>query len=62
MNYRILYFFHDQNVAILAHGLTKEKKVSAADINRAIERKKQYEQDPAKHRADFEVPEDPDDL
>jgi hypothetical protein len=62
VNYRILYFFHDQNVALLAHGLTKEKKLPAADINRAIERKKQYEQDPDKHRADVEVPEDPDDL
>jgi hypothetical protein len=47
---------------LLAHGLTKEKKVPDAVIDRAIKRKKQYEQDPEKHKAGFEVPEVPDDL
>ena len=32
LNYRILYFFHGRNVAILGHGLTKEDKVPKADI------------------------------
>ncbi len=50
VNYRILYFFHGRDVAILAHGLTKEATVSLGDIERAIERKKQYEQDPHGHR------------
>ena len=62
VNYRILYFFHGQNVALLAHGLTKEKKVPDVDINRAIERKKQYEQNPKKYKAEFEIPETPDNL
>lgn len=62
VNYRILYFFHGQNVALLAHGLTKEKKVPDSDIDRAVERKKRYEQDPEKHKAKFELPESPDDL
>jgi len=58
VNYRVLYFFHGQNVALLAHALTEEKRVPDADIERAIERRNQYEQDPQKHRATFEVPED----
>jgi phage-related protein len=62
VNYRVLYFFHGQNVALLAHGLTKEKKVPDADIDRAIARKKQYERDPEKHRAEFNLPENPEDL
>ena len=49
MQYRILYFFHGRNVAILAHGLVKEKEVPDADINRALERKTKFEQDPEKH-------------
>ena len=49
VNYRILYFFHGQNVAILGHALTKEAKVSPADIQRAIERKKRFESDPEAH-------------
>ena len=39
INYRLLYFFHGQNVAVLAHGLTKEAEVPTADIERALERK-----------------------
>lgn len=58
VNYRILYFFHGQNVALLAHGLTKEKKVPDADIDRATARKNRYEKDPTKHRAEIEVEED----
>jgi len=49
VNYRVLYFFHGRNVAILAHGLTKEKEVPKSDINRAIERKKRFENDPENH-------------
>jgi hypothetical protein len=32
VNYRILYFFHGQQVAILAHGLTKEGEIPIGDI------------------------------
>lgn len=39
VQYRILYFFHGQNVAILAHAITnKEEAVPAIDIGRAQER------------------------
>ena len=51
VNYRILYFFHGRDVAVLACGLTKEKEVPAAEIERVMTRKKRYEQDPQTHRA-----------
>src|SRR5437016_2231536 len=49
MNYRILYFFHGRNVAILGHALTKEDKVPKADIERAIRRRNAFEADPVLH-------------
>lgn len=51
VNYRVLYFFHKdtQTAAILAVGLTKESKVPDRDINLAIARKANFEQDPAAH-------------
>lgn len=49
VNYRLLYFFHGKNVAILAHALTKEDVVPPADIERALERKRAFEAHPAKH-------------
>ena len=49
VNYRILYFFHGQAVAILAHGLPKEDEVPDSDIERAIQRKEAFANDPAKH-------------
>jgi phage-related protein len=62
VQYRILYFFHGRNVAILAHSLTKEDKVPGVDINRAIERKRKYEQNPKRHTAIEALPQNPDDL
>jgi phage-related protein len=49
VNYRVLYFFHGRNVALLAHALTKEDVVSDADINRALERMQRYARSPEKH-------------
>lgn len=49
VNYRVLYFFHGRGVAILAHGLTKEKAVPKADIERAITRMRRFEADPQAH-------------
>jgi phage-related protein len=49
VNYRILYFFHGQNVAVLAHSLTKEAKVPKSDIERAIRRMGAFEKDPDGH-------------
>ncbi len=49
MQYRLLYFFRGRQVAILAHSLTKEDKIPAVDIERAIKRKKLFEANPKQH-------------
>jgi len=49
VNYRLLYFFHGKNVAILAHGLTKEDVVPDIDIERALQRKRAFEAHPDRH-------------
>ena len=49
VNYRILYFFHGRSLAIPGHALTKEGKVPAADIDRAIRRKRAFEASPREH-------------
>jgi len=49
VQYRILYFFHQRQVAILAHSLTKEDTIPVADIERAIKRKNLFESNPRKH-------------
>lgn len=56
VNYRILYFFHGQNVAILAHALTKEDKVPDAAIDRAVEYKSAFESNPVAHTHEEDVP------
>ena len=49
VNYRILYFFHGREAAILAHGLTKEKAIPKGDLATAKERKRRLEGDPELH-------------
>ena len=54
VQYRLLYFFHGRQVAILAHSLTKEDKVPEAEIKRAIRRKKLFEANPKAHTYESE--------
>jgi len=42
VNYRMLYFFHGRNVAVLAHAITKENEIAVVEINRAVERKRAF--------------------
>ena len=49
VNYRILYFFHGRNVAILANACTKEGEVPTVEIATALERKIAFLADPEKH-------------
>lgn len=50
VQYRILYFFSGQNVAILAHAITKdEDRVPDTEIERAIQQKAEFEANPAVH-------------
>lgn len=53
INYRMLYFFHGQNVAVLAQGFTKEDKVPVTEINYASEARKLVESDPKRYTATF---------
>ena len=49
VNYRILYFFHGRNVAVLAHAITKEDEIAIVEINRAVERKRAFVANPIAH-------------
>ena len=58
INYRILYFFHGQNVALLCHALTKERAIPPADLTRAKARKVTFEKDPTLHTASYRFKDD----
>lgn len=49
VHYRLLYFFHGRQVAILAHALAKKGKVPDVDIERAVLRRRALEKDPELH-------------
>ena len=49
VNYRLLYFFHGNVAAVLAHGCTKEAAVDESDIDRAIVRRTRFLSDPEGH-------------
>lgn len=49
INYRMLYFFHGKNAAVLSHGLTKERQIPPVEIERAARRMRQYLTDPARY-------------
>ena len=51
VNYRLLYFFHGQAIAILSHGLTKEAEVPPKEIDKAIERMNRFKTNPKKYSA-----------
>jgi phage-related protein len=49
VNYRILYFHHGGDAAVVAHALTKDATVPDPDIERALTRKARFEQEPETH-------------
>jgi len=50
VQYRIFYFFHGQNVAILSHGIIKEQSaVPDSEIEQAIRRKQKFVENPEAH-------------
>jgi phage-related protein len=49
VHYRVLYFFHKQIAAVVAHGVVKQSAVPERDINLAIRRKMRFEANPVKH-------------
>lgn len=48
-NYRMLYCFHGRTAAVVSHGIVKQKKVPAKEVNLAIVRKGLFEADPEAH-------------
>lgn len=56
VQYRILYFFHGRDVAVLAHGIVKSgAAVPHIDIERAIVMKRAFEIKPAAHTFEMEL-------
>jgi len=49
VNYRTLYFFHGRQLAVISHGITKERAVPAIEIDRAIRRRANFARDPRGH-------------
>jgi phage-related protein len=49
VNYRILYFFHENTAAVVSHGLTKKQRVPPKEIDRAIAAKRRFTQAPERH-------------
>ena len=54
-NYRILYFYHGRQVAILAHAATEEAAILRSDLARALSRKVVFEADPVAHTHEEEI-------
>ena len=49
IHYRILYFFHGRNIAIVSHGLVKERVVPAVEIDLALARRSKFVANPERH-------------
>jgi len=56
LNLRCLYFFFGAMAVVISHGFSKEGSVPASEIDRAIERKRKFEEDPEPHIALWERP------
>ena len=55
VNYRILYGFVGKDVVLVSHGITKVKKVPAAEIDRAVERLAKYEENPHRYSVEEDL-------
>jgi phage-related protein len=49
INYRILYFFHRNQAAVVSHGIVKEKRVPPEEIELAIQRQQAFAKNPSLH-------------
>ncbi|MGH9406889.1 MAG: type II toxin-antitoxin system RelE/ParE family toxin [Terriglobia bacterium] len=49
VHYRMLYFFHGRAAVVISHGITKEREVAPAEIDRAVRAKASFEVNPAGH-------------
>lgn len=56
VQYRIFYFFHGRNIAVLGHAIVKQgSSVPPVEIERAFQHKRQFEVDPSAHTYEGEV-------
>jgi phage-related protein len=51
INYRMLYFFHGQEAAVVSHGFSKEREIPRREIDLATERMNKFKADPERHTA-----------
>lgn len=56
--YRILYFFHGQNVAPLCHALTKKRAIPPADLACRKARKTAFEKESTTHTVSYRLTDD----
>jgi phage-related protein len=49
VNYRMLYFFHQNVAAVVSHGLVKEREIPSREIDRAVLRKERFEKNSTAH-------------
>jgi hypothetical protein len=49
VHYQLLYLFYRVTAAEVSHGLVKERIVPPKEIDRAVERKRKFEANPARH-------------
>ena len=55
VQYRILYFFQGTSIVVLSHALRKTGIVPPREIDKALERKKNFEQDPERHKGGYQI-------
>jgi phage-related protein len=48
-NYRLLYFFSGSEIVVVTHGLIKERIVPPKEIELAVRRRNEFNQNPARH-------------
>ena len=56
VQYRILYFFHGRQAAVLTHAITKEQDIPSVEIDLALKRMRAFVSNPQRHTHIGEVP------
>ncbi len=49
VHYRMLYFFYGNTAVVVSHGFVKERKVPEKEIQKAIQKKNKYIENPDLH-------------
>jgi phage-related protein len=55
VNYRLLYFFFERQVAVVSHGLTKEAEVPKREVDLAIKRRQLFLKNPDERQHHEEI-------